>query len=97
MDKYDPRVGGYAEKWTDEVIVFTGRNTYNQQNRSLPTYLYVNITIHELGHASFGFDDYEGSSNPGSITNYRNIVNPNARFSKREQAIIKNSKWGAQQ
>jgi RHS repeat-associated protein len=97
LDKYDPRDGGYAEKWTDEVIVFTGRNTYNQQNRSLPTYLYVNITIHELGHASFGFDDYEGSSNPGSIMNYRNIVNPNARFSEREQAIIRNSKWGVQQ
>lgn len=93
---YDPSVGGYAEPGSDEAIVFTGNNTYNRHgNSNRPLWLYVNVTIHELGHASFGFE-HPSPGDPTTIMDSReSSTNPLANFSESQQNTIRNSKWGS--
>ena len=90
---------GYSVPGSNEGVVYNGLSPKGSyQTRSLPTWNYVNASMHELGHAIFKFSHTaEGFTNdPSSIMDYRSnylskkIVN----FNKVQQSIIRKSIWG---
>ncbi len=94
-DNIDPKTGGFAGLLSNEAWVYPGLSRYDGNNSSVPTWKYVNASIHELGHAIWGFGhDINGYTNfPDGIMDYRGVRIKGANFSPAEQKQILNSGW----
>lgn len=94
-DNIDPKTGGFARLLSNDAWVYPGLSRYDGNNSSVPTWKYVNASMHELGHAIWGFGhDNNGFTNfPDGIMDYRGVRIKGANFSPAEQKQILNSGW----
>jgi hypothetical protein len=90
----DIDVGGFSNANNPRSIVI-----YDLKNVSMDNY--IQATLHEIGHAFFGFnhDPVSGhgigpSATAPTVMDYRYVYNVNQGFNADERAIISNSIWG---
>lgn len=76
-------------------VVYNGLSNNSSNTATYPPWRYVNASMHELGHAIWGFGhDNNGFTNfPGGIMDYRGVKAKSANFSPAEQKQILNSGW----
>ncbi len=91
-DQWDD-IGGQAVPGSHKAKVFNGL-TSRGNITVLPTWKYVNVAMHELGHAIWSFkgDVYGGCLT--CIMDYDGTHNYNSNFTDSEILIILNSVWG---
>jgi len=94
-DNLDPKTGGFAGNFTNEAWVYTGLSRYDYNNTTVPLWKYVNVSMHELGHAIWGFwhDENGFTSFPDGLMDYRGTLKRGANYSPVEQKQILNSGW----
>jgi len=96
-DSRSEGLGGYAELNSGEAILYTGlSDNYSLTDRVVETWKYVNVSMHELGHAVWGFKhDENGHTNyRDGIMDYRSTLRNGANFSPENVLFIKHSQWG---
>jgi hypothetical protein len=88
--------GGYSRMNDPHSIIIYNGLSETGAGKSVPMWKYINATLHEIGHALFGFNhDSRGmTSDPSSIMDYRSAYIQGAGFNKTQQFIIMQSKWG---
>jgi hypothetical protein len=67
--------------------------------KSVPMWMYINATIHEIGHGFFGFNHASGTgltNDSTSIMDYRSAWIQGAGFNGAQQVVVMESKWGKQ-
>ena len=81
----------------NSVIIYPGLDgRYGQAN--LDTWLYVNATLHEIGHGFFGFD-HDASGNtfgPPSVMDYRYAYDQGMGFNLDQRLHVAASAWSNQ-
>ncbi len=97
-------VGGYGED--GQIVIYRGLagvGNHNAKDRDLPTWLYVNVALHEIGHAVYDFfgnketdtqnglgHDVKGNSKVGTdIMDYEVAYKQGAVFSNEQKKAIK--------
>lgn len=88
--------GGYATlNDPHSMIIYNGLSATGA-GTSVAMWMYINATVHEIGHGVFGFDhDSSGmTSDPSSIMDYRSAYTQGAGFNGAQQVIIMESIWG---
>lgn len=92
--------GGYSRpNQPHSIVIYEGLHAEGA-GWTQPVWKYVNVAMHELGHALFGFQHVNSGPNrgnyydPNSIMDYRMSYKYGANFGLQDQKIIKNSIWG---
>jgi len=98
-DKYSLITGGFAQlNSPNSAVVYPGLSSnINKDKGTIPIWLYVNVTMHELGHSLLGFNhekDTGYTDYSEGIMDYRGVLRQGANFSPIEQLKIKQSIWG---
>jgi hypothetical protein len=88
--------GGYSRLNDPQSIIVYNELNSQRSGREIPLWMYVNASMHEIGHALFGFNhDHNGfTDDPSSIMDYRSSYKYGAGFNTAQQNIIINSVWG---
>jgi RHS repeat-associated protein len=87
----DTRTGqAFAELGDPNSAVLYNELGPARTGKVLPTWRYVNATIHEVGHTLFSFDD----TNSGIMSKFDASRNPYSSFSQIQRDFILGSKWG---
>jgi hypothetical protein len=88
--------GGYATLYDEDSIIVYNGLSMTPSNSVVPTWEYVNATMHEIGHAFFGFyhDKFGFTNDPSSVMDVRGAYTKGAGFNSGQQNIIKKSIWG---
>lgn len=89
--------GGYAYLNDPHSMVIYNGLSAEGAGKSVPMWMYVNASVHEIGHGIFGFDHAAGTgftNDPSSIMDYRSVSRQGAGFNAAQQAIIMGSVWG---
>lgn len=60
----------------------------------MPTYLYVNVALHELGHAIWGFEDVGHAGCTNCLMDYDGVSNQSSAFTSDQILTIQFSIWG---
>ena len=82
-------VAGFAKPLSNEAVVYPGLSPLSKnQNRVLPIDYYVAASMHELGHAIFGFRHTSTGIMMGKL------ICPSCNFTNEQQSTIRKSIWG---
>ena len=89
QDHYE--AGGYSKLGSHSAVLYTGLHPAGDKERApLPTTIYVNAALHELGHAIYSFDhDEKGNTNSGEgLMDYDHVFDTDAKFDRVQREVI---------
>lgn len=94
QDEYE--AGGYASLNSPHSMVIYNGLSPRGAGKSIPMWIYINATVHEIGHGMFGFKHDSGgkTNDASSIMDYRSVYKQGAGFNGTQQVFIMESIWG---
>lgn len=92
--------GGYSHRNDPlSMVVYSNLDATSLKNNVYPIWMYVNATLHEIGHGLFGFHHTKGDgyvAGPPSVMDYRYTWVQGTGFNLDQRLAVAASKWGAQ-
>src|SRR5690606_26577306 len=88
-DKVNVGTGGFAELNSSSAVIYKGLNPSNPK-KPVSLSKYIDATLHEMGHAMFGFEHNDDPNN-----RMYPILGKGQTFNELQLNIIKSSVWGS--